>query len=124
MSAFMSSAPRWQVVGHIDQIPLRGARVVQTPLGNIALFRAAVDRVYALEDRCPHRGGPLSEGLVHNGRVTCPLHQYVIELDTGEAVYPDEGCVTTYPVRLEEGRIEIDLTGSRQTEPSPSGCAV
>jgi nitrite reductase (NADH) small subunit len=57
-----------------------GSRVVRTPSGDIAVFRTGDDEVFALDDRCPHKGGPLSQGIVHNKRVTCPLHNFVIEL--------------------------------------------
>ena len=66
--------------------------MVRTASGNIAVFRTEDDEVFALDDRCPHKGGPLSQGIVHNKRVTCPLHNFVIELASGEAVAPDEGC--------------------------------
>ena len=100
---------RWTSVGRIEDIPALGARVVRTALGNIAVFRAEADEVFALDDRCPHRGGPLSQGIVHGKRVTCPLHDWRIELREGVAVAPDRGCVRTYPVRLIDGVIEIDL---------------
>ena len=76
----------------VDDIPRRGARCVATPHGEIAVFRTADDRVFALEDRCPHKGGPLSQGIVHGAAVTCPLHNWVISLETGEALGADEGC--------------------------------
>jgi nitrite reductase (NADH) small subunit len=65
--------------------------------------------VYALRDRCPHRGGPLSQGIVHGTRVTCPLHDWVIDLETGRATGADEGATPTYQVRIAAGRIEIDV---------------
>lgn len=104
----------WVAVGKLSDIPALGARVVRTPNGNVAVFRTAGDRVYALDDRCPHRGGPLSQGIVHGGRVTCPLHDWAIDLDAGQAVAPDQGCVKTYPVRVENGTIEIDLESAAQ----------
>ena len=100
---------RWTAVGRIDDIPLLGARVVRSAAGNIAVFRTQGDEIFALDDKCPHKGGPLSQGIVHGKRVTCPLHDRRIELKEGTVVAPDEGCVRTYPVRLFEGVIEIDL---------------
>ena len=97
----------WLDIGRIDDIPRRGARCVTTPGGRIALFRTIDDRVFAMEDRCPHRGGPLSQGIVHGAAVTCPLHNWVISLETGEALGADRGTVATIPVRVEEGRILI-----------------
>ena len=79
----------WMQIGHIEDIPRQGSRVVQTSSGEVALFRSVDDQVFALDNRCPHKGGPLSQGIVHGKRVTCPLHNWVIELETGVAVAPD-----------------------------------
>ena len=98
----------WIDIGHIDDIPLRGARIVKTPLGCVALFRTAEAEVFAASDRCPHKGGPLSEGIVHGQSVTCPLHNWVFDLNTGQAQGADEGQIATYPVRLEGARILLD----------------
>jgi len=97
-------------IGHIDDIPQRGARCVNTAFGRIAVFRTAEDEVFAIDDRCPHKGGPLSEGMVHGRAVTCPLHNMVISLESGTALGADEGEVQTYPVRVENGRISIALS--------------
>ena len=98
----------WIEIGRLADIPARGGRVVKTRLGCIAVFRTAADEVFAIDDRCPHRGGPLSEGIVHGRSVTCPLHNWVISLETGEAGGADHGRVATYPVRVEGGRLLID----------------
>lgn len=98
----------WIDIGHIDDIPLRGARVIKTPLGCVGLFRTGPQEVFAADDRCPHKGGPLSEGIVHGQSVTCPLHNWVFDLNTGEAQGADEGRIETYPLRIEDGRILID----------------
>lgn len=95
-------------IGALDDIPRQGARVVKTARGCIAVFRTVDDRVFALSDRCPHRGGPLSEGIVHGDRVTCPLHNWVFDLNTGRAQGADEGAVATFVVRVEAGRILLD----------------
>ena len=99
----------WTQVGTIDDIPVLGSRVVRTPDGDIALFRTAADEVFALEDACPHKRGPLSQGIVHGRRVTCPLHNWVIELATGEAVAPDEGRTGHVPVRVEGRSVSLAL---------------
>ena len=99
----------WIEIGGLDDIPRLGARVVRRNGTNVAVFRTEDDEVFALEDRCPHRGGPLSQGLVHGCRVTCPLHNLVLDLKTGTAVAPDEGATRTIPVKLEEGRIFLGL---------------
>lgn len=96
-------------IGAIDDIPIRGARVVKTPRLCIAVFRTSENAAYALEDKCPHKGGPLSQGIVHGTSVTCPLHNWVISLATGEAQGADEGSVRTIPLRIEAGRILIDM---------------
>jgi nitrite reductase (NADH) small subunit len=100
----------WTDIGALAAIPRRGARVVRSAQGCVAAFRTADDQVFALEDRCPHRGGPLSQGIVHGTRVTCPLHNWVMSLETGEALGADEGRAQTFPLRVEEGRILIDLS--------------
>jgi nitrite reductase (NADH) small subunit len=95
-------------IGALDDIPRQGARLVKTAQGCVAVFRTADDRVFALDDRCPHKGGPLSEGIVHGNAVTCPLHAWVFNLETGMALGVDDGAVVTWPVRVEEGRILLD----------------
>lgn len=97
----------WIDIGHIDEIPERGARVVKTPLGCIALFRTATTEIFAAANSCPHKGGPLSEGIVHGRKVTCPLHNWVFDLNTGEAL-GEEARIATYPVRLDGARILLD----------------
>ncbi|MCR9125024.1 MAG: nitrite reductase small subunit NirD [Rhodobacteraceae bacterium] len=98
----------WIDIGHIDDIPLRGARVVKTQAGCVAVFRTDTAEVFAVSDACPHRGGPLSEGIVHGHKVTCPLHNWVFDLKTGAAQGADTGHVATYPLRVEAGRILMD----------------
>ncbi|PYE46662.1 assimilatory nitrite reductase (NAD(P)H) small subunit [Rhizobium sp. PP-WC-2G-219] len=99
----------WVEIGDIHDIPVRGARCVKTPHGRIAVFRTAEDHVYAMEDRCPHKGGPLSQGIVHGTSVTCPLHNMVISLETGRALGADEGEVRTVAVRNRDGMLSIAL---------------
>lgn len=98
----------WIDIAALDDIPLRGARVVKTGFGCVAVFRTAGDEVFALNNACPHKAGPLSEGIVHGKSVTCPLHNWVISLETGEAQGEDKGSVTTYPARVDGGRILLD----------------
>jgi nitrite reductase (NADH) small subunit len=105
-----ATASEWIEVGMLDDIPRQGARVVRQPDGDIAVFRTLDDEVFALRDRCPHKGGPLSQGIVHGHKVACPLHDWKIQLDTGVAVAPDEGCAATFPVKLEGGRVFLSLT--------------
>lgn len=100
----------WVDVGALDDVPPQGARLLKTPSGCVAVFRTATGELFALDDRCPHKGGPLSQGIVHGNAVTCPLHNWVISLESGEAQGADEGRVTTYPVRVQEGRILIEAS--------------
>jgi nitrite reductase (NADH) small subunit len=97
----------WIAIGSIDDIPARGARCVVTPQGRIAVFRTAEDRFFAIDDHCPHRNGPLAQGIVHGNAVTCPLHGWVISLETGEAQGADDGAVRTYALKVEDGRLYI-----------------
>lgn len=99
----------WFDIGSIDDIPRRGARCVNTPSGRVGVFRTADDRIFAIEDHCPHKGGPLTQGIVHGASVTCPLHNWVFSLETGRAQGADEGQIATIPVRLEDGRVLIAL---------------
>ena len=103
---------KWIAVGTIADIPLRGARCVATPHGRIAVFRTAADEIFALDDRCPHKGGPLSQGIVHGAAVTCPLHNWVISLETGRALGADEGAVRTIPLKREGDRLFLGLEAS------------
>lgn len=98
----------WLDLGPVEQIPLRGARSVPVAGGEeLAVFRTGDNRVYALVNRCPHKGGPLAQGIVQGDKVACPLHDWKISLVTGEAVAPDQGCVPTIPVRVVAGRILV-----------------
>ena len=97
-------------IGSLDDIPRQGARVVKTAGGCVAVFRTAEDDVFALEDRCLHKGGPLSEGIVHGTSVTCPLHNWVFDMNSGRAQGADEGRVRTYPVKVQGGRILLDAS--------------
>ena len=99
---------RWIDIGALEDIPLRGARVVKTQLGCIAVFRTSEEEVFATSDRCPHKGGPLSEGIVHGKSVTCPLHNWVFSLESGEAQGADEGMIDTFAIRIEDGRLMLD----------------
>lgn len=101
----------WLDIGMLEDIPKRGARVVKTARGDIAIFRTMDDRIFALDDKCPHKGGPLSQGIVQGDSVTCPLHNWVISLKTGEAQGADQGCTRTIAVKLQEDRILLSWPG-------------
>lgn len=105
----MTEDIRWLDIGRLHEIPRRGARQIQTPWMKVAVFRTIDDRVFALEDRCPHKDGPLSQGIVHGSSVTCPLHNWVIGLESGRVQGPDHGCVRSLPINIVDGRIELGL---------------
>lgn len=98
----------WLDICALDDVPTAGTRRVKVGANTIALFRPGADRVFALEDRCPHKGGPLSEGIVAHDHVACPLHGRCIELATGRMVAPDEGATRRFDVRVEAGRIQLE----------------
>ena len=98
-------------IGGLDDIPLRGARTVATAHGTIAIFRTGDDAVFALRDSCPHRGGPISHGIVHGHGVTCPLHGWVVSLESGAAVGEDAPCVARFRTRIEGSRLLLDIAG-------------
>lgn len=105
----------WIEVGKLDDIPKQGARVVKTVLGDIAVFRTLDDEVFALRDKCPHKGGPLSQGIVHGKKVACPLHDWRISLDSGEAIAPDEGCTPYFDVRLDGDTVLLNLVAQSKS---------
>lgn len=100
----------WKALCALDDIPRLGSRVVKTAGGDLAVFRTADDRVFAVNDKCPHKGGPLSQGIVSGDRVTCPLHGWAIELASGNAVAPDQGCVKRHEARVEAGQVQLRLS--------------
>ena len=100
---------RWTRVCALEDIPRLGARVVKSLQGNIAVFRTAEDEVFALADRCPHKGGPLSQGIVHGKHVACPLHNWNIGLEDGQAAAPDEGCSAKFSVKVEQGSVFLRI---------------
>ncbi|SMC22967.1 nitrite reductase (NADH) small subunit [Andreprevotia lacus DSM 23236] len=99
----------WLRICTVADIPPLGSRVVEREAGNIAVFRTGNDEVFALLDRCPHKAGPLSQGIVHGQTVTCPLHSWNIDLTSGEARAPDVGCARRFPVKVENGEVYLAL---------------
>jgi nitrite reductase (NADH) small subunit len=98
----------WTFICRIDDIPVLGARRVRRPAGtDVAVFRTESDKIFALLDRCPHKGGPLSQGIVFGEHVACPLHNWAISLVDGEARSPDIGCATRFAVRIEDGAVSL-----------------
>jgi len=107
MNALFKDPTAWIDVGAVTDIPMRGARRVPTPTGDVAVFRTGDNQLYALKDRCPHKDGPLSQGMVHGRAVTCPLHAWNIDLATGEPTGADagKGCAPPVTVRVDGGRV-------------------
>lgn len=99
----------WKKICLVTDIPVLGARCVERAKGmDVAVFRNAQDEVFALLDRCPHKGGPLSQGMVFGSSVACPMHNWTIGLCTGQAAAPDEGCTPKFSVKVENGAVHLD----------------
>jgi nitrite reductase (NADH) small subunit len=113
----------WTFVCRLDDIPVLGSRRVARATGlDVAVFRNDKDEVFALLDRCPHKGGPLSQGIVFGTSVACPLHNWTIGLCTGQAAAPDEGCTPRFEIKLDEGQVflksaELASHANDQTRP-------
>lgn len=100
----------WKLICPLEDIPPLGSRIIKPTTGaDIAVFRTSSDAVFALHDKCPHKGGPLSQGLVHGKRVTCPLHGWNIGLEDGHAIAPDAGSCGTFQVKVEDGQVYLAL---------------
>ncbi len=99
----------WDKVCALDEIAPLGSRVVASTQGDIAVFRTSDNQVFALHDKCPHKGGPLSQGIVHGTTVTCPLHGWKLGLNDGAAVAPDKGCAKAFSVKLEDGMVWLQV---------------
>jgi nitrite reductase (NADH) small subunit len=98
----------WLDIGPVSQIAAGNARTLPVQGGQeIAVFHTLDGQLYALVNMCPHKAGPLSQGIVHGTVVTCPLHNWNISLRTGEALGDDQGCVPTIPLRVDAGRIYL-----------------
>ena len=100
----------WKKICAVGDVPMLGPRVVDSDgHGRIAVFRTSTDEIFAMRDKCPHKAGPLSQGIVHGKTVTCPLHSWKIQLEDGQVVAPDVGCVKHFPVKVENGEVFLDL---------------
>ncbi len=99
----------WKPICRLEDLPIMGARRVTRPHGApVAVFRTSDDAVFALLDRCPHKGGPLSQGIVFGHAVACPLHNWAIGLEDGCARAPDQGCVQSFAVKVQAGEVSLD----------------
>lgn len=99
----------WKLICRVEDIPVLGSRRVAREGGmDVAVFRNDADQVFALLDRCPHKGGPLSQGIVFGTSVACPLHNWTIGMDDGCAKSPDEGCTPKFSVKVEDGAVYLN----------------
>ena len=105
----MNTKNDWVLICNVTDIPVLGSRRVARESGlDVAVFRNSQDEVFALLDRCPHKGGPLSQGIVFGTHVACPLHNWTIGLCDGQASAPDEGCTPKFSVRIEGGVVYLN----------------
>jgi len=114
----------WIPICRVEDIPRLGSRrVAREGATAVAIFRTSDDQVFALLDRCPHKGGPLSQGIVFGHSVACPLHNWTIELDDGCARAPDVGCAVTFAVKVDQGSVMLDREelARRALDTQPSG---
>ena len=110
----MTAAGRWTPITRIENVPLREGRAVTVGDSEIAIFHLE-DRCLTIENQCPHKGGPLCDGIVSGTKVVCPLHGQRFDLETGMPVLASQpGCVATYPTRVDGGVIFVDLDGARR----------
>jgi len=101
--------PEWTLICRVEDIPVLGSRRVARKQGlDVAIFRNTEDEVFVLLDRCPHKGGPLSQGIVFGRSVACPLHNWTIGLCDGQAAAPDEGCTPRFNIKVEAGEVWLD----------------
>ena len=99
---------KWTLICELTDIPVLGSRRVSRAQGlDVAVFRNSQDEVFALLDRCPHKGGPLSQGIVFGTHVACPLHNWTIGLCDGQASAPDEGCTPKFSVKLDDAKVYL-----------------
>ena len=118
----------WKAICSVEDIPALGARRVARPVGlDVAVFKNAAGEVFALLDRCPHKGGPLSQGIVFGNSVACPLHNWTIGLCNGQAQAPDEGCTPKFAVKVEGGQVFLDADelahhATQETRPLAGPC--
>jgi nitrite reductase (NADH) small subunit len=99
----------WTKICPLNEIPKLGSRVVRTEKTDIGIFRTEDDRVFALNNSCPHKGGPLSQGIVYGDKVACPLHSWKISLVDGKAEEPDVGETACYQVKVEDGIVFLEV---------------
>jgi nitrite reductase (NADH) small subunit len=105
----MNDKTEWHVVCSVDEVPKMGGRLVRAGTTQIALFRLSNGNIRAINNRCPHKQGPLAEGIISNDIIICPLHARKIDLESGKVLPPDTGCTTTYPSKIEDGKVFVQF---------------
>jgi len=99
----------WVKVAPLTDIPKLGARVVRTKDIEVGVFRLEDDRIFAINNKCPHKGGPLSEGIVYGDKIACPMHSWKISLVDGKAEEPDVGQTACFNTKVEDGFVYLEL---------------
>lgn len=100
---------KWYKITQLENIPLMGSRKIEIGETEIAIFKTRDGSIFAVNNVCPHKKGKLSEGLVHETQVTCPLHNWEIDLKTGQALGNDKGCTVIYETKIEDGILFLNL---------------
>jgi nitrite reductase (NADH) small subunit len=109
-------ARNWKRITAAENVPLREGRAVRLGRMEVALFNLG-GRFVAIENKCPHQGGPLCDGIVAGTTVVCPLHGWKFDLDSGAPVLASlPVCLTTFPTRVEDGVILVDVAGGSRIE--------
>lgn len=124
----MSDQARWMRVTDCRNIPPREGRAVRVGGREVAIFNLG-DRFLAIKNRCPHKGGPLADGIVCGAKVVCPLHAWSVNLECGSVGQPGDSraCVQTFPTRIENGVVLLELPADANAEPRrdvPFQCGV
>ena len=107
----------WTKITRTENIPFHEGRPVQVEGEELAIFNLG-DRFVTIENQCPHKGGPLCDGIVSGTTVVCPLHGWRFDLNSGMAVRASlPACVKTYPTRVEDGIVLVDVSRAARHEP-------
>ena len=105
----MSNIKKWYRITEIENIPFMGSRKVEISEIEIAIFKTRDGSIFAINNICPHKKGKLSDGLVHDKQVTCPLHNWEIDLSSGKALGNDSGCTGIYETKIEDGIVYLKI---------------
>jgi nitrite reductase [NAD(P)H] small subunit len=113
----MTREHNWTRITGIENIPPREGRSVAINGLELAIFNLQ-DRFVTIENQCPHKGGPLCDGIVSGTTVVCPLHGWRFDLDSGMATRASSpACINTFPTRVENGVVLVDVGAGSRIEP-------